>query len=650
MVLISPTLFGLLGALAVNALPRPAAAPQASQSLDPTKPWSYICKPDGTGYEDQLGNAVPCNGGTVCKDGVIGNPCVWPDIGNPVSLGAVASPSSGSVAGASSAAASNVAAHSASSSAGGAAQSTAANGGALSSIASNGGGQPTSSVVGASQAASSVAGATSPPASLAANQSLSSAATGASLPAASSVASGAASLPVSGGAISASTGPAAGSSLASVPYGGSSSVAGFNPTAAPTAGPSGAPGASGGAGQMMTKTAGSGPVVYEAPDTSSVDSETPSEGGTRLVAYYDNYVNFDGVSTSQLKGVTHLIMSFIDAQTMLAGENKWLHSDLGNFGPEITANLRRQKPGMKILAALGGWNNDKEIKYAADGGTIDAFATAAAGFVEQHQLDGLDLDWEFPKENQTQGFIDMCKALKDKMGQDKLLTVALGSKEEDGKAFTSEVFSALDSVVDMWNLMTYDYVNRYDTKTGHQSGGGVVKKTVEFYQGQGLTDLKKVNIGFLMDAKYFSLTEPCLATPPIGCTMGGKEYFETISTEPETAGQSIDNGLSGWLRYNPYVDPSIGGKGSEMAAKMRASFESAPKDNSTAFPEELTHAWYDDGSKVFWTWTTAEDNTAICEEWKSKVGGMMIWSLNQDAEGVNGGPHLDAVASCVAGG
>ncbi|OCF31172.1 hypothetical protein I316_07139 [Kwoniella heveanensis BCC8398] len=333
-------------------------------------------------------------------------------------------------------------------------------------------------------------------------------------------------------------------------------------------------------------------------------------------------------------------IAFIDAKAMLAGQNMWLESALGSFGTEMTATLRQQKPSMKILAALGGWNNDKEIAAAADGGTIDTFAAAAAGFVQEQKLDGLDLDWEFPKENQTQGFVDLCKALKEKMGSDKLLTVALGSKEEDGKAFTSEVFSALDD----------DYVNRYDTKTGHQSGDGVVKNTVNFYKKQGLTDLKKMNIGFLMDAKYFQLTEPCSASDPIGCPMGGKEYFETISTEPETAGQSIDNGLSGWLRYNPAVDPSIGGKGSEMAGKMRASFGTAPQDDSTAFPEDRTHAWVDETNNVFWTWTSPEDNSAICEEWKSQVGGMMIWSLNQDAEGVNGGPHLDAVVNCVTGG
>ncbi|WVQ93533.1 hypothetical protein IAU59_000607 [Kwoniella sp. CBS 9459] len=604
MVLISPALFGLIGALAVNALPHPAAAPQTSQAADPSQPWSYTCKADGSGYTDQLGNELPCSEGTICKEGANGSPCAWP-----VDAGGTANPAA-----------------------------TTPSGATLPSTSASVAGSPLAAVDSSAQQSSTAS---------AVEATSSAALTGAAgVPSASDSGSSGTS-----NSTASDTASDTASSVTSLASSNSSSTAGSEPTAPPISGTTGVTGASGGSGEMVTKTAGSAPVIYEAPDTSAVDSEQPSEDGPRLVAYYDNYVNFDGVSTSQLAGVTHLIMSFIDGQTMLSGQGQWLHSDLGNFGKDTVETLRKQKPGMKIMAAVGGWNNDKEIVAAADGGSIETFSTAAAGFVKQYGLDGLDVDWEFPKENQSQSFIDLCKSLKEAMGKDKILSVALGSKEEDGKAFTSEVFSALDGVVDMWNLMTYDYVNRYNTKTGHQSGGGVVKNTVERFQKQGLSDLKKVNIGFLLDAKYFTLEDgTCSASKPLDCTMGGRDYFESPSTDPKTAGQMVDNGLSGWLRYNPAVDPSLGGKASEMATKMRESFEGCPKDESTAFPDDKTHAWYDETNKVFWSWTTPEDNAGICEEWKSKVGGMFVWSLNQDENGVNGGPHLDAVASCVTGG
>jgi hypothetical protein len=34
----------------------------------------------------------------------------------------------------------------------------------------------------------------------------------------------------------------------------------------------------------------------------------------------------------------------------------------------------------------------------------------------------------------------------------------------------------------------------------------------------------------------------------------------------------------------------------------------------------------------------------------SEVGGVMAWSINQDENGADGGPHLAAMAQCVGAG
>ncbi|OCF41623.1 hypothetical protein I317_04532 [Kwoniella heveanensis CBS 569] len=257
MMVFSPALFGLLGALAVNALPRPAAAPQGSQSVDPTTPWSYTCKSDGSGYTDQLGNDFPCSDGTVCKDGADGSPCAWPDDATAV-IGAVADGAP------TSAVAPPVSAPSLSGSATAPAGATTT-GGQVSSANSVPAGSASSvlAAVGATGASASAAVGNASSTGVLAGQS-----TAASVPSGSAASSG--------------------SSAISNPSGSSSSVSAgaANPTAPPAAARA-ASGAISGSGEMATKTAGTGQVVYEKPDTSTVDSDEAPEGGTRLVAYYD---------------------------------------------------------------------------------------------------------------------------------------------------------------------------------------------------------------------------------------------------------------------------------------------------------------------------------------------------------------------------
>lgn len=73
--------------------------------------------------------------------------------------------------------------------------------------------------------------------------------------------------------------------------------------------------------------------------------------------------------------------------------------------------------------------------------------------------------------------------------------------------------------------MTYDYVNRYSTATEQQAGNRVVTTVMDYYEKQGIT-MEKCNVGFPMNAKYFTLTETCDSSNPIGCSLPGREYYE----------------------------------------------------------------------------------------------------------------------------
>jgi GH18 family chitinase len=64
--------------------------------------------------------------------------------------------------------------------------------------------------------------------------------------------------------------------------------------------------------------------------------------------------------------------------------------------------------GLKVLLAIGGWNDSAGDKYSRlvnNPGARARFISYVTDFIERHNFDGLDLDWEYPKCWQVQSNI-----------------------------------------------------------------------------------------------------------------------------------------------------------------------------------------------------------------------------------------------------
>lgn len=110
--------------------------------------------------------------------------------------------------------------------------------------------------------------------------------------------------------------------------------------------------------------------------------------------------------------------------------------------------------GVRVSISVGGWGWDKQFEQlAAAPEARRAFVRNLKTFVEQYQLDGTDIDWEYPDAGaSSQNFLALIQELRGAL-QAKLLTAAVVSYgDENGAGIPGESFALFDFV----NVMTYD--------------------------------------------------------------------------------------------------------------------------------------------------------------------------------------------------
>lgn len=163
-----------------------------------------------------------------------------------------------------------------------------------------------------------------------------------------------------------------------------------------------------------------------------------------------------------------------------------------------------------------------------------------------------DIDWEYPGGNgqdyrqtpnsakvpEIDNYPLFLKAIRDAIGPNKLLSIAVPGKLEDFIAFTPANGPKIWPSVDMVNIMSYDLMNRRNNVTMHHTSVVDSHTTLKAYAAIGL-ESSKMNLGFAFYAKWFT-TDPTAdcKTNPIGCKAAVMENAD-----------GSDNGKSGALTF-----------------------------------------------------------------------------------------------------
>ena len=121
--------------------------------------------------------------------------------------------------------------------------------------------------------------------------------------------------------------------------------------------------------------------------------------------------------------------------------------------------LKKEKPDLKVMLSIGGWGSGNFSEMASSDSLRNAFARDCNRIIQDYEIDGIDIDWEYPtinwagissSEEDTRNFTKLMKDIRENIGKDKLLTLASSSNAKyiDYK----EILPYVDFV----NLMTYD--------------------------------------------------------------------------------------------------------------------------------------------------------------------------------------------------
>lgn len=157
------------------------------------------------------------------------------------------------------------------------------------------------------------------------------------------------------------------------------------------------------------------------------------------------------------------------------------------------AALKSSHPNLKILISIGGWGSGRFSEMAASDENRNKFADDCLRVVQEYNLDGIDIDWEYPTSkaakisaspDDTQNYTLMMKAIRNKIGADKLLTLATSA---DAKYID---FKAIEPLVNFVNIMTYDMGNPPNHHAGlfrsKYTGGISVDEAVTAHVNAGM--------------------------------------------------------------------------------------------------------------------------------------------------------------------
>ncbi|CAG9819069.1 unnamed protein product [Phaedon cochleariae] len=361
------------------------------------------------------------------------------------------------------------------------------------------------------------------------------------------------------------------------------------------------------------------------PSTLTTNRPAHDDTGYKVVCYFTNWAWYRQGDGKYLPTdidpelCTHINYGFavLDSTTLtIKPHDSWADID-NEFYKKVTDYRSR---GIKVLIAIGGWNDslgDKYSRLVNDPRAIARFVANVLQFIEKWGFDGLDVDWEYPKcwqvdcdkgpASDKQGFSDLIRELSAAFKPRGLL---LSSAVSPSKAVIDAGYDVpvLSQYFDWIAVMTYDFHGHWDKKTGHVAPlyyypGDTydyfnANYSIQYWIENGAPPSKLV-MGMPLYGQSFSLAD------------SGRRGLNEQSYGPGEAGEFTRAG--GFLAFY------------EICERVKKKGWVVTRDPEGRIGPYATHGsqWvsYDDISEI-------RRKSKLVKQWG--LGGGMVWALDLD--------------------
>lgn len=182
-------------------------------------------------------------------------------------------------------------------------------------------------------------------------------------------------------------------------------------------------------------------------------------------------------------------------------------------------NFKKANRHVKMMLSIGGWTYSSALSQGAS--TADrrkTFATSAVKLLKELGLDGLDIDWEYPQnEEQAQQYVDLLKELRLELDSYALqvnlprdqFELSIAAPAGPAQYQTLKIRD-MDQYLSFWNIMCYDYAGSWSSTAQYQSNlykGELNSDTaLRFYINAGVPASKLV-MGMPIYGRAFANTD-----------------------------------------------------------------------------------------------------------------------------------------------
>jgi len=339
----------------------------------------------------------------------------------------------------------------------------------------------------------------------------------------------------------------------------------------------------------------------------------PKKEGPVIIGYVGGFRGEANTDIIDALKLTHINYAFVDVQ----GNRAFLTNEKTDTINFRKLNVLKQiNPALKILISIGGWAWSENFSDAVLTDTSRKyFAESAVDIIKKYQLDGVDIDWEYPtipgeegniyrpedKQNFTLMFKELrleLDSLQQQTGKKYLLTTAVGGFS---RFIQNTEMGNAQQYLDYVNLMTYDF-----------GGNGKAAHHTNLYPS---TNDEKENSAHRAVQDYIAAGVPAEKLV-MGMAFYGRGSILTSSGKPILGQQAVSRIRGGG--YTFIKDTLMFQNGFEEYWDKKAKAPYLFNDSTLQF---IT---YDNERSVKYKCKYVK---------KHKLGGVMFWEYSSDVKG-----------------